>query len=168
MKQLFEAFTIYNKNTNRIIGDYILNMSIEQFENNTKTFFPTIILNILHVMESDLKWLYRLKEFNNPEVRQTEISELTGDKDLGILFQNQHKIIELRCRLDRDIISLISSIDDFSSEIEIDFGGNKIIQFTWKLILQWFNHQTHHRGQISVLLDIQGINNDFSMMLDKI
>ncbi len=168
MKQLFEAFTGYNKNTNRIIGDYIINMSREQFENETITYFPTIILNILHVMESDLKWLFRLKEFYNPEVMQTEISELIGDKDPEILFQNRHKIVELRGRLDRDIISLISSIDDFASEIEMDFGGNKITQLSWKLILQWFNHQTHHRGQISVLLDIQGIDNDFSMMLDKI
>jgi uncharacterized damage-inducible protein DinB len=38
-------------------------------------------------------------------------------------------------------------------EQEKDFGG---------LVLHVFNHQTHHRGQMSLYLDILGKKNDFS------
>jgi uncharacterized damage-inducible protein DinB len=38
----------------------------------------------------------------------------------------------------------------------------------WQLLMQWFNHHTHHRGQVSVQLDALGIENDYSGLLDKI
>jgi uncharacterized damage-inducible protein DinB len=38
-------------------------------------------------------------------------------------------------------------------EQEKNFGG---------LVLHTFNHQTHHRGQVSLYLDILGKKNDFS------
>jgi len=35
-----------------------------------------------------------------------------------------------------------------------NYKGEDQEQELWKTLLHWFNHQTHHRGQVSVLLDI--------------
>jgi uncharacterized damage-inducible protein DinB len=35
-------------------------------------------------------------------------------------------------------------------------------------ILHMFNHQTHHRGMISLYLEMMGIDNDFSSLLPLI
>jgi uncharacterized damage-inducible protein DinB len=48
----------------------------------------------------------------------------------------------------------------------IDLG--KIARPLWQLLMQWFNHQTHHRGQASVQLDELGVENDFSGLQDRI
>ena len=49
-----------------------------------------------------------------------------------------------------------------------NFKGEDQEQALWKPLLHWFNHQTHHRGQISVLLDLVGVNNDYSSLLPRI
>jgi uncharacterized damage-inducible protein DinB len=49
-----------------------------------------------------------------------------------------------------------------------NFKGEDMEGTLWKILLQWFNHQTHHRGQISVLLDMLGVDNDYSSMLGRI
>ncbi len=36
------------------------------------------------------------------------------------------------------------------------------------VFLHLFNHQTHHRGQISVLLDQLGVENDYSNLISKV
>jgi uncharacterized damage-inducible protein DinB len=41
-------------------------------------------------------------------------------------------------------------------EQDLELGG---------LILHMFNHQTHHRGMISLYLDMLGKENDFSSLL---
>jgi uncharacterized damage-inducible protein DinB len=51
---------------------------------------------------------------------------------------------------------------------QIAFGSQNIELELWKLLLQWLNHQTHHRGQLSIQLEIIGIENDFSKIIDKI
>jgi|GEM_PF-1203808 len=168
MKPLFTAFSNYNRRANKIIGDFIENMTEEQFSTETVTYFPTVISNIIHVLESDLRWVHRLKEFSEPSVKEDAVELITKDRDRHSLFKKRNEILQLRYVLDGDIQRLVSSISDFSSDFDIPFGDRNLVLTAWKLILQWFNHQTHHRGQVSVLLDIRGIDNDYSLMLDKI
>ena len=49
-----------------------------------------------------------------------------------------------------------------------NYKGEEIEKETWKTFLHWFNHQTHHRGQVSVLLDLLGIDHDFSGLVSRI
>lgn len=37
----------------------------------------------------------------------------------------------------------------------------------WLVFLHLFNHQTHNRGQIALILDQIGVDNDYSGILDK-
>jgi uncharacterized damage-inducible protein DinB len=46
-----------------------------------------------------------------------------------------------------------------------DFKGIDQARKMGGLILHIFNHQTHHRGMISLYLDILGKENDFSSLL---
>lgn len=40
--------------------------------------------------------------------------------------------------------------------------GEEIEKIFWITIIHIFNHQTHHRGEISAMLDILNIKNDYS------
>ena len=96
----------------------------------------------------------------------------TTDKKLDSrkVFDRMKDFIKIRLDMDQAIIAAIQSIPEeaFLKKFEIEFGAKKLDLELWKLLFQWFNHQTHHRGQISVQLDLLGIDNDYSLVLDKI
>ena len=49
-----------------------------------------------------------------------------------------------------------------------NYKGEDIKKEVWKTLLHWFNHQTDHRGQISVLLDMIEIDHDYSSVVTRI
>lgn len=44
-------------------------------------------------------------------------------------------------------------------------NGETMEKTVWKALIHYFNHQTHHRGQISEILDELRIENDYSNMI---
>jgi uncharacterized damage-inducible protein DinB len=48
-----------------------------------------------------------------------------------------------------------------------DIRGKQQEKPAWRALLHFFNHQTHHRGQVSVLLDQMSVTNDFSNLIWK-
>ena len=172
MKELFLAFSKYNKKTNDIIFSYLQNMSYEQIGIEINTYYNNIAENVFHVINSDIKWLKRLAGYRKTGLNHDMLDKYKKENELDKkrLFENMDEFCGLRSTVNDEIIELIKMIPEnqFMNDIELEFGNNKIVITLWKLLLQWFNHHTHHRGQISVLLDINGIDNDYSLVLDKI
>ncbi len=56
-----------------------------------------------------------------------------------------------------DLEKDLTYIDSHGKEYKRNFGG---------LILHMFNHETHHRGMISVYLEEMEIANDYSNLID--
>jgi uncharacterized damage-inducible protein DinB len=136
------------------------------------TFYPTIADCLLHVMGSDAKWLGRFAAFRDSLSFTERVEALKADlkADAGFAFADKANIAALRTELDAEIIALITAIPEaaLSEEFEIPFGQGKMKRPLWQLLLQWFNHHTHHRGHVSAMMDIAGEKHDFSLMLDKI
>jgi uncharacterized damage-inducible protein DinB len=172
MKEIFISFSRYNERTNGIIFSYIEKMTFEQISYCIKAYYKNIIENTFHVMNSDIKWLNRLTKFRKTSVSRDELAffEKDGKVDEYLVFENLRKYIDLRSKIDDEIIDIIDSIEEkeFKENIEIPFGTKTINLELWKILMQWFNHHTHHRGQISIQLDILGIEHDYSLVLDKI
>jgi uncharacterized damage-inducible protein DinB len=86
------------------------------------------------------------------------------ETDYTTLFQHRKQVDEV-------ILQFIDEIAEGALNSVItykNFKGDDVEKELWKILLQWFNHQTHHRGQISVLLDMIEVNNDYSSMLTRI
>jgi uncharacterized damage-inducible protein DinB len=59
--------------------------------------------------------------------------------------------------------------DAFSTMVTYkNYQGQSETRELWKLLLHWFNHGVHHRGAISGQLDMLGVENDYSGLLQKI
>jgi uncharacterized damage-inducible protein DinB len=172
MKDLFVALSRYNKKTNDIVFSYIRKMSQEQLGRQTNAYYETIPQIVLHVINSDVKWLTRLSNYRQTTFKKEALDGFTKDNkpDTGILFGRMEEFCGVRSTVNDEMIELINSIpeNDFTREVEMDFGGKRIKKALWKLLLQWFNHHTHHRGQLSMIFDVLGIENDYSLVLDKI
>jgi len=76
---------------------------------------------------------------------------------------NQYK--NERISLDQEIMSFSEEIEDKNINYSTqDLKNGKCVQL--KPIMHMFNHQTHHRGQISNILDDLSITNDYSNMIN--
>ncbi len=172
MKEQFVSLAIYNKNVNNIIFEYINNMKEDELAKKIKSFYSNIINNTFHLLSSDLKWLEKFSSIRKNKYTTEILDQFKEKNEFNVkkIYSKKNQVIELRKEVDQMIIDLMNDIDDamFKKEYEIEFGGKKQKNILWKLLLQWFNHQTHHRGQLSVLLDNLDLSNDYSAILDKI
>jgi uncharacterized damage-inducible protein DinB len=87
------------------------------------------------------------------------------------LKRNYKKLFEYRETLDEEIDNFVKELkdDDYKKVLRYkNYKGEDTEKELWKVLMQMFNHGTHHRGQISGLLDMLGIDNDFSTLFPRI
>ncbi len=172
MKELFVAYSRYNRQANAAAFSILEGLSADQLAFPIKAFYPTVTDTVFHVLKSDVKWLYRLSSFLPSGVPKDVLDRYMkeGAVDHGLVAAGLRDFVELRKRVDEAVIAVIAAIpeDAFLKNLEIEFGPKTIERPLWQLLMQWFNHQTHHRGQVSVQLDALGLDNDYSGVLDKI
>ncbi|MFW6212953.1 MAG: DinB family protein [Spirochaetota bacterium] len=72
-----------------------------------------------------------------------------------------------RRQIDQVFIDLVDSTSSEVLEGTIDLKRkDRVHTFPFgKILLHLFNHQTHHRGAISQILDEHGVKNDYSNLL---
>jgi uncharacterized damage-inducible protein DinB len=173
MKTIFQALAKYNQSVNQSILEILDPLSEEQIKNKTKAYFPSIFETMVHCFFSDLFWLSRFKDVFKESRALGANSLITGDwKALRAEYDTDYKkLFQHRKEVDETILGLIGEMDDgqLNSAIKYKaFKGDVMENILWKILLQWFNHQTHHRGQISVLLDMIDVKNDYSSLMNRI
>ena len=173
MKNIFQAFAKYNQSVDLTILELVEPLTQEKIMAKTKAFFPSIYETMNHNLLSDLFWLKRFGD-GFKDSKALSGSELVSldFKGLRKEFEEDYtKLFQYRKRADEAIRQFIEEIDEnkLNSVFKYkNYKGEEMENILWKILLQWFNHQTHHRGQISVLLDMIEVNNDYSSMLTRI
>lgn len=173
MKDIYRAFAVYNSEVNRDIINLLKTADKRDVVKRFKTYFPSIYENLLHLLATDINWFKRFRDVFGESAVYRQNSCLSGDFN-ALIKEFEHDLTALfACRLevDRSIMDFIGerSETDFSSVIRYkNYRNENVEKELWKILLQWFNHQTHHRGQVSVLLDMIGIENDYSSLLTRI
>ncbi len=112
-------------------------------------FFGSIHKTLNHLLYGDRVWLGRFtgNPFSAPEMG-------------CYLFDEFAHLRQAREVLDRDLIAWTKTLSvtwlqqPFSYHSNVD-GKTRILP-TWLLVVHLFNHQTHHRGQLSTLLSQLG------------
>lgn len=172
MHEVFAAMAAYNRNVNAVVCGHAGRLAAWQFGKKLQAYYPTIPATLLHVMSSDAKWLGRLAQFRASAFDAAALEEFkrSCEEDSDLAFKERERLFALRRELDGEIVALIGAIGegDLAKDVTIAFGQGSLTLTLWKLLYQWFNHHTHHRGQLSLHLDMLGVENDFSKVLDKI
>jgi uncharacterized damage-inducible protein DinB len=160
----FEVLAQYNERTNREMNGLIRTLDLTRWNREFGGYFKSIESLCNHIYVCDFNWLKRfsrLREFdcirspffaadigfgatvlNGPG----EYDAKRGDLDDRITAF----VREIR---QSDINQMLTYTDSRGTVYERVFGG---------LVLHMFNHQTHHRGMISIYLENMGISNDYS------
>jgi uncharacterized damage-inducible protein DinB len=173
MKIVFQAFARYNKNVNQDMINIIKTLPQEKLKKRFKTFFPTIYDMLFHILLSDINWMKRFKTlFGTYESLRTTQKESYDETKLKEELEGDYKkLFELRVAVDEEIDNFVKELkdDDYGKILKYkNYKGEDTEKEMWKVLMQMFNHGTHHRGQISGLLDMLGIDNDYSAIFPRI
>lgn len=178
IKPNFEIMASYNALMNKKIYDSISNTSDNVLWEDKKAFFGSILGTLNHLMVGDLIWLNR---FNQHPRYPTGFKALEPLKDFPlptkltqILYVDKQSFSTDRQALDQIIIRFIEESDesDYSMDLSYRNTNNDTFHKSFSMLLQHlFNHQTHHRGQVTTLLsqmDIDIGETDLLMLIPNV
>jgi uncharacterized damage-inducible protein DinB len=185
-KQYFEFMGNFNKKANNLMNNILITLTDEHWKREFTGFYTSIHEICSHIYFTDCIGLHRftylhkftsLEKRNKYEEYMKKYSiKLSKDKKEYLdenyvswknIFSESSvdEYIKMRIYLDKKIIKFINeiTIDDLDNTIKFTtVTGNKYEKRIDGLLIDLFNHQTHHRGMISVYLDMMGIENEFN------
>ncbi|HMK65736.1 MAG TPA: DinB family protein, partial [Thermodesulfobacteriota bacterium] len=129
-------------------------------------YFNSIHSLCNHIYLGDFNWLKRFSKLRPFGYSRQALF----NQDLSftsIVFETIGDYLTKREDLDQYLLEFVNELleDDLGQYLEyLDGKGNLHRRLFGGLVLHCFNHQTHHRGMISIYLDSLGINNDFSSL----
>jgi uncharacterized damage-inducible protein DinB len=173
MKTIFQAFAKYNGAVNQNIIELIEPLKKDQIMMATKAFYPSIFATLLHNLVADINWLKRYRDvFTENKALGTSPLMSADVKALRTDLESDYtKFFSYRKQADELFVRLTNEIDEGRLNAVIrykNYKGEEVEKEAWKTLLHLFNHQTHHRGQVSVLLDLVGVDHDFSSLVSRI
>lgn len=162
MKQLLQQYAAYNLWANKTIMERIAQLPEEIIQRETKSSFNSIYKTVVHLVDVESVWWQRLKL---QEHVQWPGKTFTGNFD----------------KLSKELLSLskqwnewVSGANDMTLAHVFAYHNSKKEYFkqpVYEMLLQLFNHQTFHRGQLVTMLrqnDIEKIpSTDFIVFCRK-
>ena len=162
--QTCRLFAEYNRHANNEMNLLIRKLDKPRWEKEFGGYFKSIREVCNHLYLADFNWMKRfggLRTF-------LYLEDPLFDRDLPFSANPIAEIPEYllkREELDNKLILFAKELrqDDLEKMLSYsDSRGEPHTRNSGGLVFHIFNHQTHHRGMISVYLDAMNIKNDFS------
>ncbi|MCJ7783608.1 MAG: DUF664 domain-containing protein [Desulfobacterales bacterium] len=171
MRELFQLLAEYNKRTNQEVLGILEGLPQEQLSKDLGSYYSSILGIMNHILVTDATWIRRFAN-NLPELNavtpQLPTFELKTWKD--IVWNSLSLFKPVRTSVDEVIGQVFRLVPEDKYNLKIryqDYKGQEQHKTVWYAFLHFFNHQTHHRGQVAVLLDQLSVENDFSNLIWK-
>jgi uncharacterized damage-inducible protein DinB len=159
-------FADYNRKANAMMMGILSALPEEAFTRNLGTFFKSIHDTLLHVAVADIMLLKRAHGFIHYAcVADSEIIARTNEEIMGTCARDRRAVLALKEQIDALIVAYANEIkaEDLPRRFRYkNMRGEELERTYGHLVLHLFNHETHHRGAISAMLDILKIDNDYS------
>ncbi|WP_275424247.1 DinB family protein [Pseudoalteromonas luteoviolacea] len=153
---------LYNQRMNNQLIKAAQTLTHEQLIEDKGVFFSSILGTFNHLIIGDLLWLLRFSKHSNRYQSLSELSELPYPTTLDEILYNSFKdLIAVRQGMDQTILHWLNKEVqecDFHKTLSYSnsLGERSTREFS-ELVSHMFNHQTHHRGQLSTLFNQLGI-----------
>ncbi|WP_404419479.1 DinB family protein [Marinospirillum sp.] len=160
LKNHFELLAAYNQWMNSKVYETASHLTAADLAKDRGAFFGSILGTLNHILVADTIWLQRFA--SHPPCRNSlvEVADLPTPTSLNqLVFDDFDGLAEHRTWLDRKIINWVAELSDNDLDSVLSYKNSKGISSSKRysnLILHFFNHQTHHRGQVSTLLSQAG------------
>jgi uncharacterized damage-inducible protein DinB len=148
----------YNERMNHQILSVVESLNPIDLTENKGAYFKSIIGTLNHILVGDIIWLSRFNFHSESYISLKCVTELPKPQSLSdILYPDLKSYKYARKIVDSAVINWLNkdiNASDFNRNLEYsNTAGIKSSRNFGELVSHLFNHQTHHRGQVSTLLN---------------
>jgi uncharacterized damage-inducible protein DinB len=152
----------YNAWMNTKVLDAAMTLPDEALVADRQAFFGSILGTLNHLAVADTLWLKRFATHPANYLELANILDLPTPASLDqTLFSDIRSFAAYRKMLDDMIVKWVATVTDADLEHVLHYASTKGVvsdKRFFSLLMHFFNHQTHHRGQISTMLFQAGVD----------
>lgn len=150
----------YNQWMNAKVYEAAGKLPKEELVADRKAFFGSLLGTLNHIVVGDTIWLKRFAMHPARHAALDPVRTMAMPTSLdAILFTDLEPLYSHRRLIDNIIIEWAASLTDSDLTHTLEYSNSKSVvgrrNFA-SLVLHFFNHQTHHRGQATTLLSQAG------------
>ena len=166
VKEVIVALAQYNAGADRKLAEILSAVDPAILLEDQGSYYRSILGTLEHVAGGTLNTLRRFSGyFPYPSLAGNPLME----GDLAALKAGIHDkpdaVLDLLARVDAAFLSFARELQEDQLGrrfVYKNYKGEELEREYWAMIVHILNHATHHRGEISALLDRRGVANDFS------
>lgn len=146
----FQNLASYNQMANARIYDACAKLSDEERKRDVQAFFGGIHGTLNHLIVADRIWMSR---FEGKPITNLHLDD--------ILYEDFDLLRQARQAEDDRIKAFTNNMTEeflFGTLVTVNSAGKKNVDACMTLLTHFFNHQTHHRGQVHHMLGQAGID----------
>ena len=168
MKQIFLSFAKYNEEANKVIAGILGKLSNDDREKNRKSYYGSLSALYRHLIGCTVYFLslFRDTVSGNPAALKALEPLTKFEEPKGKLTEAQWKKLLSQAKMvDKALVDFAGALNDsdFAAPVKLEWYKGKPASVPLSFMLQQHTaHNTHHRGQISQILDSLKIDNDYS------
>ena len=156
----YRRYARYNAWINQSLLEASLSVSVKEQNKDQKVFFRSLTGSWNHILVGDLLWQNRLAKIF--PILDDQMDKWPKPNQLNqILYDDLKELAEQRQKLDELIIQWCDFLRESDCEDRLQYH-NSLEELQVRplpdVLQHLFNHQTHHRGQITALLSQLGID----------
>jgi uncharacterized damage-inducible protein DinB len=146
----------YNEWMNSKLYKAAMDLPGEALMAERQAFFGSLFGTLNHLAVGDTIWLQRFATHPAHFPALDPIRKLPAPTSLDqLLYSDIHSLATYRRSLDHLIRTWAHSLDEAELDLPLRYSNTQGVvaeRNFFSLIMHFFNHQTHHRGQASTLL----------------
>ena len=172
MKSHFVLLANYNAWMNENIYTAARQLNPAAIAENMGAYFGSILGTLNHLLVADTIWLQRFAKHPTGFSSLANIRSTPKPSALDeVLYPHFEDLRLARCDMDQLIKAFANELSENDLLVPLSYTNTQGKSYTKSfssLLGHFFNHQTHHRGQVSTLLTQAGVDLGTTDLLAKI
>ncbi len=152
----------YNQWMNRKLYDAALTLTDAELAMDRQAFFGSILGTLNHLVLGDTVWLKRFAQHPAGFSALVPMQAVATPADLKHLaFADIRQLAAHRTWLDQLIVDWSHTVQETDLDHRLHYSNMRGVTADkdfFSLLVHFFNHQTHHRGQATTLLTQAGLD----------
>lgn len=152
----FVMLAHYNQRINQQLLEVCYALPAHCLNKDTQSFFPNIISYWNHILFGDLILLNRIANFSATSLQPSLFTAFPKPVSVNDIYSdNLPELAQVRQRLDQLIVNFCNNLTEQEVAVSLSYTtteGQEVTKPLSDVIQHLFNHQTHHRGQLTCIL----------------
>ncbi|SFB75288.1 Uncharacterized damage-inducible protein DinB (forms a four-helix bundle) [Polaromonas sp. OV174] len=166
LRENYRLLARYNRWINQRLYAACETLSDAERKQERGAFFGSMHRTLNHVLLADLIWLGRFAQcgLDNglalPSLDPAQLALPPGSQLDTVLYEDWQTLRARREQLDGVIEAWVGEMPEAFTQFSMRYSNRMGVQRehpAWRAITHFFNHQTHHRGQLTTLLTQAGV-----------